>query len=440
MADKNLAVYKDASYKLRWTVPPVPQVTTAFVNADGTKQEFSYPDPPKEGETPSVVTITVKKGPTEGEAQPDGFKDGRPAPVVAEKVVDKKKVLEFSAVFQAREVGVFVFTVEGGPQKKTVTQAMKVTAPLRTIDDVLKLKDTAAGARRLAILAAAADFFPAFNICDRGDEPSADDTSKHKKADAPTHQPKLELGADSGRVDQGPWVTKYGFCSTTAGTSCTSVNPRVVGLGGGSGVQWSFNAPQSPGWVAADRTNLPSVGDTYLLMNDWEGTQNGHVGLILHVPPNGNGLWITADGGQGTKPEQLALLIPRWGLLGAVLPAGGNGHYAKMAPEPEGGPFLSGATPGEIDLAAKPMPAQNDDVAGIIRRVKFNQAAKAVSPSNPRRMAGFVDVDNPALKFKADGQTKASDAVVAKVTALKAKVDKVIAACLAGKVIGGAST
>lgn len=434
MADKNLAVYKGAHYKLRWTIPAVPQVTTSFVDPDGETQDFPYPDPAKAGETPVVMTITLKKGPTEADAKPESFRAGRSAPVVVEKTVKKDKLLEFSAVFQAREAGVYLFTIEGGPQKKALTQKMTVTARYRTIEEVLK--DPTA-TRRQAILASAADFFPAFNRCYRDDEKGP---PAHAKADRDKHSnTKLAVGGDSARLDQGPWVKEYGFCSETAGTSCTSVNPMVAAGGGAPGPQWAFNAPQNAGWVVADKTNLPSVGDTYLLMNDWEGTQNGHVGVILHVPADGNGLWITGDGGQGTKPEQLALLIPRWGLMGASLPAGGNGKYAKMVVEPEGGPFFSGATPGEIDVTA-PVPAQDGDVPGMQKRIKFNQAAKAVSPSNPRRMAGFVDVDHPGLKFKSDGKGPSSDKVLEKCKALQAKVDKVIKACLAGKVVGGAST
>lgn len=460
--EKSLTVEKDALYMLRWKVPAVPQITIRFINPteegeEADQQDFHFPDPPTE-ETPAVVEITVKHGETEAEAEPIRFRNKRARPTMVTqtvKVPPKKpgapagtaKVNVFSAVFKAREEGIYVFTTKGGP--KTLVQKMTVTpaTPVyRTIQDVL---DDENAIRRQAVLAAVADFFPAFNTCGRGDEPTAD--PPHKKAEASTHQaPGAEVGKPSGYLGQGNWVASYGFCSQIKGTSCTSTQPRVMNaaacptLGDAKKCPdhkhhryWAFDASSSAGWVVASRTKVPSVGDTYILNNGWN-MYNGHVGIILHVPPDGNGLWITADGGAGSKPSQLALMNPRWGLMGAMLPLGGKGKYPKMVPVDDDGPFLSGATGMDIDKS-QPVPRRDGDVDGIINRILFRQTDKASAVSNPRRIAGYVNVDNENLKFKVDGQGK-NEAHLQKCKELQTKVEALVAAYLEGGVMGGAGT
>lgn len=298
----------------------------------------------------------------------------------------------------------------------------------RTIQDVIN--DTAA-VRRQAVLASVADFFPAFNVYPPN----------------PRNGAGLVVGRDSGILDQGPWLRTYQFNGRAVATSCTTVNPAVMtaSVCRNDSNKWSFNAGPavksgpSPAWVPCDKDHLPNVGDTYIVLNGWKGYY-GHVGIVLHVPPNGNGLWITADGGQGGKPQQLAFLVPRWGLMGAVLPSRGSpsGSYPRMRPESDAGPFLSGATRGDIRTSAR-VPGQNDDVAGIISRLIFHFGPQPHSVSNPRRLEGYVDIDHRALSFAIDGQN-ASPAILSKCRTLQAKVNRVIVACLRGDIVGGAGT
>lgn len=463
--EKSLTVEKDALYMLRWRVPAAPQITIRFVNppAEGEEvdqQDFHFPDPPG-SEEPTVVEITMKKGKTEAEAEPERFRNKRQRPTMATQLVKKPgkkpkdppvqtEVKVFSAAFRAREEGMYIFTTKGGP--KTLVQKMTVTPATPVYNTIEEVMNDPNALRRQAVLAAVADFYPAFNTCTRGDEEPPAFATTHKKSEASTHQaPNAAVGKPSGYMGQGNWVSSYGFCSKTPGTSCTATNPMVMNVAAcahrGDKKKclthtkdhgyWAFDATKNPGWVVASRTKMPSVGDTYVLNNGWD-MYSGHVGIVLHVPPDGNGLWVTADGGAGTKPSQLGLMNPRWGLMGAMLPLGGKGKYPKMVPKDDDGPFLAGATGLDID-GKQPVPARDGDVDGIIQRIFFRQTEKADAVSNPRRIAGYVNVDNEMLKFKVDGQGK-NDEHLAKCKDLQTRVEALVAATLAGGIMGGAGT
>ena len=255
------------------------------------------------------------------------------------------------------------------------------------------------------------------------------------------------VGQDSGILNQGPWVKAYSFPPKTKGTSCTVVNPFIMksGKAVNSTIRWSFNVgpahpPGNVAWYYASKDYVPSVGDTYIVLNPYRQPSYGHVGIVLHVPPDGNGLWITADGGQGGKPRQLAILVPRWGIMGKHLPKTGAppGAYKDMVDEPDGGPFLAGATAGDLHTAAK-IPADGD-IQGIIDRIVFRQTFKEEEVSCPRRMEGFADVDHPRLSFpQVDGKPP-DDKLLAACTDLQGKVNAVIAAYRAGGIIGGTGT
>ncbi|MCA9710366.1 MAG: hypothetical protein KDK70_31290, partial [Myxococcales bacterium] len=305
MADK-LPVKLGQVYKLEWTVPDV-AVVNAFVNPDGTSIDFPDPDPTPAGETASRIEITVKKGPDEAHLTPDPFRKNRTPPFMSKKIVKTRKgeqtVKVFSATFEARQEGVFEFTVAGGPDGKSKTQTMFVRRTYRTIQEVI---DDPAAVRRHAVLASIAEFFPAFNTWTK--DPSRGSQGKKK-------------GQDTGIVGQGPWVSSYEFDGRGTDTSCTSVNPFMMGTKHTKNTsgKWSFNAGPAvggnPAWVFCDKDHLPSVGDTYIVLNPFTAKQYGHVGIVLHIPPNGHGLWVMADGGQGGRPDQLAILVPRWGLM-----------------------------------------------------------------------------------------------------------------------------
>src|SRR5687768_12438448 len=204
MADKELTVQQDSLYMLRWTVPDT-TVTNKFVDPDGTSQPFPHPDPAKAGETPADVEITVKKGKNEASARPDTFRKNRAAPFVAKTTKDKKPAKQFSAVFMARDEGVYLFNVAVKAENKSITHKMTVVPKKKrynTIEEVIK--DTNA-VRRQAVLAAIANFFPAFNIGSG-----------------------LVKGKDSGHLDQGEWVGQYPYNLNDNTTSCTTVNPMMM--------------------------------------------------------------------------------------------------------------------------------------------------------------------------------------------------------------------
>jgi hypothetical protein len=301
----------------------------------------------------------------------------------------------------------------------------------RTIQDVL---DDPAALRRQAVLATISDFFPAYNVG--------------------SGAPRFRIGQDTGQLDQGPWVQNYLFPGTSADTSCTTVNPGVMGVlphivpysyARNDSIRWGFNAGPTrgstgnPAWRFCNSRTLPRVGDTYIVLNAFQDRYFGHVGIVLEVPPSGNGLWVTADGGQQKRPAQHALIVPRWGLMGAVLPAGGDppGVYRAMQPENDAGPFLGGGYASDVHSDA-PLPGRHDDVPRMIRRIAF-RPKKTESVPNPRRMDGFVDIDSPALRFEVDDKPMEVDHW-AKTRLLKAKVDRVIAAYLAGGTLSGVGT
>jgi hypothetical protein len=258
-------------------------------------------------------------------------------------------------------------------------------------------------------------------------------------------------------------VADYAFDLSGNDTSCTTVNPLMMNKSSpakNDETHWSFNAgPEgdskkndptpfkdrgSKAWVFCNKDNLPSVGDTYIVLNKYKVPVYGHVGIVLEVPPSGNGLWITADGGQGSKKggQQLGIIVPRWGLMGAMLPFRGHpeGVYPEMRPEDEAGPFLGGGGVGDVLPNDKvPVPKQHDDVPGMIKKIVYKVSTGKAGLSNPRRMHGFVDVDSDKMSFDVDGQP--TDAAhIAKCKVLQAKVERVIAAYLSGRTIGAPGT
>ncbi|MCA9712102.1 MAG: hypothetical protein KDK70_40070 [Myxococcales bacterium] len=105
----------------------------------------------------------------------------------------------------------------------------------------------------------------------------------------------------------------------------------------------------------------------------------------------------------------------------------------------DGGPFLSGATQGDLELKA-PNPKDDEDVAGIINRIQFRPTKPDHLTSCPRRLEGYVDVDHPVLKFtNVDGKPSTAD-VMTKCGELKTKVQNVIASFRGGAFVGGTGT
>jgi hypothetical protein len=123
--------------------------------------------------------------------------------------------------------------------------------------------------------------------------------------------------------------------------------------------------------------------------------------------------------------------------MGAMLPDGGNppGAYREMKPQSNAGPFLGGGYGGDVHLDAS-VPARHDDVPRMIERIVFKPSQGVAGMCNPRRMDGFVDIDSPNLRFDVDGQPIDPDNY-AKCKLLQAKVDRVIAAYLAGRTLSG---
>lgn len=438
----SLHVDQDEVYELTWTVPDVP-VLNVFVDPDGGETAFPHPDPTPPGKTASRIQIKAEYGVRERLLKPESFRKNRTPPTAETErhPIFDMQLKHFAARFRARRAGIQRFEVRGGPHDMHWVRTMKVERVPRQYHTIKQVADDRTAVRRHAILANIHDFFPAFN------------TSGTKGGAVPgmaTRTPTQIPG-------QGDWKASYEFDSVPRGTSCTTVNPGMMkGIAESKPERWSFNAgpshygkeknygripnSENPAWIDADASGLPSVGDTYLLLNGYR-MYNGHVGIVVHRPPDGNGLWVTADGGQGSKPAQLALLVPRWGIMGAHLPAKGQvpgmagNDYPKMIPEPNGGLFLSGATPRDIRHKDPSLvPAQEGDPAGVARWLKFRQSPKPDATSNPRRLRGYVDVDDiEHLDFtKADSEGYNQEHVD-KCHLLAEKVAKVIAAGLAGK-------
>lgn len=438
-----LHVQQGEVYELSWTVPDVP-VVNVFVDPEGGEQSFPDPDPSPGGKTVHRIEVRGHYGVRESVLVHEAFKKNRTPPDVEHVVepIEQMKLKHFSARFEARRAGVKRFVVTGGPDNMEWVRTMRVERVPRQYNTITEVADDPTAIRRHAILAQIADFFPAFNT-----------SSKEKGADH-----TLAVNAESNLRGQGKWKASYGFDATQQGTSCTTVNPRMMGgIAASDTDRWAFNAgptyeknafgryvrvpnSENPAWVEADATHTPSVGDTYIVFNGYR-MYNGHVGIVVHRPPDGNGLWVTADGGQGTKPQQLALLVPRWGIMGAHLPKGGKvpggaGHYPSMKKEPDGGPFLSGAAGGHIQHEHPELvPPVTGDPAAIAKWLKFLETSTADAVSNPRRIWGYVDVDDiDALLFDVD-KTGYDEDNVKKCRALAKKVQAVIDVGKAGKTL-----
>ncbi len=441
MAEAELITRVGGVFMLKWTVPDTP-VVNKFIDPDGTSQDFPDDGGATDGAPPSIVEITVKRGTTEADVVPDRFRKNRTPPLVAKTTIEgakgeKRPAKVFTAIFRAREEGVFLFEVAVKSEGKSITQKMVVKRRYNTIQEVI---DDPTARRRQAILANIADFFPAFNT---------HPTKGHGAGGG------VAVDKDSGHLDQGPWKTSYPFDGLGPATSCTDVNPKMMTkLAQNDETRWAFGAGPAadpgdgrPGprgnraWVFANKDTLPSVGDTYIVLNKFKDKIYGHVGIVLEVPPSGNGLWITADGGQGARPQQLALIVPRLGIMAAHLPVGGrapNERVPEMKPEPDGAPFLAGGGTADVNHDA-PMPARHDDIPGMIARIRFKRSEGIAGPMNPRRLEGFVDVDSEKLSFLVDGDTS-NEKLIEKCKVLQAKVEKVAAAYMAGRTIGAPGT
>ncbi|NVB42388.1 CHAP domain-containing protein [Pseudenhygromyxa sp. WMMC2535] len=429
-------VWLDTTYRLEWLVRSRMPVVNVFKNpdppqGDGTEQPFPEPNPTPAGVEPVRIEITVERGPDLDNLEPDFFLKNRNPPTVIHRAVGPKKMERFfSATFEARVEGAFVFRLKssrGDDLKRTMIVQRK--KHYRTIQEVI---DDPTAVRRQAIVSAAAEIIPAFNTSGKSTLGLFGE----------------KVGTPSKIMGQGNWASYYPFPQGSQGTSCVVVNPLIMRHGDAvnSTNRWSFNVgpihwPGNPAWFYCTDEYIPSVGDTYIALNPYKIPTYGHVGLVLHVPKDGNGLWVTADGGQGRKPRQLGVLVPRWGLMGANLPPTGNppGQYPDMVEEPHGGPFLSGASGTAIDEQA-PNPTGDSDIEGIIARLKFKQTHAPKKTSNPRRIEGFADVDSPLLTFQnVDGKPSNSNHIK-NCELLRDKINNMMAEFRSGKLLDLAAT
>lgn len=477
--ETTLTVTQDEVYELEWTVPDVP-VVNVFIDPDGAEQSFADPDPVPSGRTPARIEIRSEYGANAGHMHPTPFRKNRTPPSKKEILIDipvETTLKVFSARFRARWPGVYRFEVKGGPDNATWIQTMTVKRIPKRYNTIADVINDPAAVRRQAILASIYDYMPSFNY---GDNPKGQPSGLFVNK------------TDVGSLDMGKFVHKYYFHGEVVkdasgkiishpGTSCTTVNPGVMAKpdkktrallaqGKAKGYQaandskrWAFDAgpsytkkgkripnTENPAWVDASATAMPNVGDTYIVLNGYT-MYNGHVGIVVHRPASGNGLWVTADGGQsGPLPKQLAIFVPRWGLMGAHLPDKGvvagvpttpgvKFPYPKMKAESNGAVFLSGNYANDTHHKVKsiPVPGLEDDIEGMKKWIAFKQTNKPQATSNPRRLAGFVDVDNlEKLNFEVDGKGRNADHI-AKCVALADKIDKVIKATQKRGYIGG---
>jgi hypothetical protein len=433
----NIEVQAGRHFRLHWFVPDVP-VTIRLVDADGKQQNFVHP----KGSSPkaaNTVVVTLKSGPDASNLQPAAFpkvvdEPSQRGSSTREQGVPEKEL--WARFLPERRLMVMEFRSKGGPQQKETIQTVKVIK--RRYNTIQEVLDDPAATRRQAILAAAAKYLPAFNT--------------HSTNASKNHV----VGQESGIPGHGKWVHSYAADGNGPST-CTLVNPDIMTRPESSNTapkdKWGFGAGKNTkikevgnvGWIECDQNNIPSVGDTYILFNNMYtkfGASYGHVGVVLHVPVSGTGLWITGDGGQGSRPDQFGMFAARWGLMGKDVPSKGEYH-----PAPNDGPYLSGQTPGDIEQA-NPVPNVNDpffftDTSGdanqISDRLKFHYEPGGFKPSSPRKMFGFVDVDHEGLTFNAVS-TAANPDHIAGAKELEKKVNDVIKETLNGWVFNGHGT
>jgi hypothetical protein len=324
-------------------------------------------------------------------------------------------------------------TVGAEPVEKRVPDTSPARRTYRTIQAVL---DDPQALRRRRVLLSAAKTFPAFN------------TWTANPANAPKD---LKRGGPSNFPGNGNWVFSYEFNGNKnelKDTSCTSINPMVNSSawctnkdmsksscpnGKNCRSNWAFNAPKNKGWIPADKDHLPNVGDTYILMNSSQDM--GHVGIVLQVPEGGNGLWVTGDGGQGDRGvmQQYAVLLPRWGVMAAHLPQDGGGAYPGLMPDPGGGPYLSGYGPADFD---KNVTAKDGDGPAVAKRLKYAAKTAGALPK-PRKVHGFVNIDEPTLAFDTDASPPLDAAAIQLIEELRAKVTAVADSFRAGQAVEG---
>jgi hypothetical protein len=324
------------------------------------------------------------------------------------------------------------------PPNRTTPGKMAIEAPFAydatgawdppkycTIADVLA--DPTAK-RRWAILAGVLKEFPKTN------------NGAHN-ADGEGQKAAPIMAGTDARWKQGKYgKVEFEYKGPKGGTSCTTVNIAVYDETKPSkndqpGKFWAFGAwpyhplaggQGNPGWVKGGR--LPSVGDTYLLSNkssapDDSAWDTGHCGVILEIPKDGNGLWITADGGQGQTPNQLSIIVPRWGIIGTNLPEGGRTNdkgakeYPDLPKQTEQRPWLT----GDSGVGRGPdIPADGPDrITQLLAKINYSPNP----PKSPRRLLGTVDVDAKAINFDIDN--KDASGLKADVEALQTKVNTV---------------
>lgn len=453
---------KDDVYQLVWRTPVEP-VINVFVDPDGTEQTF--PEPESAPHNAPRVVIKAKYGANARHMKDSPFRKNRTAPDVEDFEIDvpTQKVIgkEFKARFIARWPGIYEFEAYVESTDTTFRATMTVKQPPnQRYDTIQEVMDDRSAVRRQAILASVFKYMPSFN----------------NTGVAAQSAKGLTKGTDTKILNQGEWVGTYYFNGEVIrdpkdpnkilhhpGTSCTTVNPGVMrndqngkdktAFASNDASRWAFGAgPQqtrgkkNPAWVDAKNGDLPSVGDTYIVFNNYNGSY-GHVGIVLHVPPGGNGLWVTADGGQGGPlPTQLAIFVSRWGIMSEHLPKGGDVSgvakrppYKSMKPEPGGPVFLSGnynAHTHHKDPKIK-VPEQNGDIEGMKKWIVFNETTAPAQVGNPRRLHGFVNIDDlEKLNFEVDGKGRNSTHIQ-HCADLKVKVQNVILATLDRGVVGG---
>jgi len=258
--------------------------------------------------------------------------------------------------------------------------------------------------RRMSVLASVDKRTPATNF-------QASDTRTGPKAGAT---------ATADFWNQGTWkYVPFEYKPGTvaeggSGTSCTGENFGVMAAAfcktDVTGPRWGFGIKGNPAFLEAG-TAFPNVGDTYALYTGEDAAhagQVGHCGVILEVPgPDGIGLWLTADGGQGSTPNQINVIVPRWGILGKDLwdPPPATYRDLKRHPEDTQTIWLAGDRGAGRGPALDPSASADSRTSQIL--AKLAPIGKGPNnAANPRRMVGFVQIGSDKIKMPVpDGGT-----------------------------------
>jgi hypothetical protein len=113
---------------------------------------------------------------------------------------------------------------------------------------------------------------------------------------------------------QGTYNSMPMWSEGLKGTSCTAVTTNLGGKYSGKEKErtWGFDAWTADAWVPYSPGALPSIGDVYLLYNDYyDGSASGdnaaglrHCGFVAEVAASASAFWCTADGGQNDNPAK----------------------------------------------------------------------------------------------------------------------------------------